>query len=76
MLKYFDLYKQNMLKNNLLKLSFVLAGVGFVFIVLSLIDIKSTSYQYYTGIAFMFLIISVVTRSIAKRKMKQTKPEV
>jgi Na+-transporting methylmalonyl-CoA/oxaloacetate decarboxylase gamma subunit len=65
-----------MIKNNLLKLSFVSAGVGFVFIVLSLLDIKSTSYQYYTGIAFMFLIISVVTRAIAKRKMKQAKPEV
>ena len=65
-----------MLEKNLLKSSFVFAAIGFVFIVISFTDIKSASYQYYTGIAFTFLILSIVTRAIAKRKMKQTKPEV
>ncbi len=64
-----------MLEKNLLKSSFVFAAIGFVFIVISFTDIKSVNYQYYTGIAFAFLILSIVTRAIAKRKMKQTKPE-
>ena len=76
MLKYLVVHKQNTLKNNLSVLSFVLAAVGFIFIIISLTDIKSTNYQYYTGIAFMFLIMSIITRAIAKRRMKQTKPEV
>jgi hypothetical protein len=50
--------------------SFVLAAIGFIFIIVSLMDIKSANYQYYTGIAFIFLIMSIVTRAIAKRRMK------
>ncbi len=65
-----------MSKNNLGVLSFGSAAVGLIFIIISFIDIKSTNYQYYTGIAFIFLIISVIARIIAKRKMKQTKPKV
>jgi len=56
-------------------LSFVLAAVGVIFIIFSLIDIKSANYQYYTGVAFMFLIASVVARWVEKRRMRQSKAE-
>jgi uncharacterized integral membrane protein len=58
-------------KNNLGVLTFVFAAIGLIFIIFSFINMKSTSYQYYTGIAFMFLIASIITRAIEKRRMKQ-----
>ena len=65
-----------MAKNNLGILSFVLAAIGVIFIIFSLIDIKSTNYQSYTEVALMFLIASVVTRWIVKQRMKQSKPGI
>jgi uncharacterized membrane protein len=62
-------------KDKLVVASFVLAAVGFIFIIVSFMNIKSTNYQYYTWIAFMLLIGSIVTRSISKRRMKQPKHE-
>ena len=56
--------------------SFVLAAIGFIFIVISFMNIKSVNYQYYTWIAFMLLIGSIVTRAVAKRRMKQSKQEI
>ena len=67
--------KQSTPKNRLIVSSFILAAVGFFFIIISFLNIKSTNYQYYTWIAFMLLIGSIVTRSIAKRRMKQSKDE-
>lgn len=64
-----------MAKNNLGVLSFVLAAIGFILIVLSFMNIKSISYQYYTAIAFALLIASIISGAIAKRKAKQAKPE-
>ncbi|MGI0046245.1 MAG: hypothetical protein ACREBB_03530 [Nitrosotalea sp.] len=67
--------KENTKKNNLGVLSFVLAAIGFALIILSFINIKSPSYQYFTEIAFALLVASIVSGAIAKRRAKQIKPE-
>lgn len=64
---------KDMVKNNLGVLSFVLAAIGFVLIILSFIDIKSVNYQYYTEVAFVLLIASIISGAIAKRRSKQAK---
>lgn len=72
-LKYISIYTEDTEKNNLGVLSFVFAAIGFVFIILSFIDIKSVNYQYYTEIAFALLIVSIICGAIAKRRSKQVK---
>jgi len=66
---------KNTTKKNLGVLSFVLAAIGFVLIILSFVNINSSSYQYYTEIAFALLVSSIISGAIAKRKAKQVKPE-
>jgi len=72
-LKYISNCIENTEKNNLGVLSFVLAAIGFVLIILSFIEIKSVNYQYYTEIAFALLIASIISGAIAKRRSKQMK---
>lgn len=74
-LKYIAICKQNTAKNNLGVLSFVLAAIGFILIILSFMNIKSSNYQYYTETAFALLVASIISGAIAKRKAKQAKPE-
>jgi hypothetical protein len=72
-LKYISDYTEGTSKNSLGVLSFVLAAIGFILIILSFINIKSANYQYYTEIAFALLIASIVCGAIAKRRSKQVK---
>lgn len=72
-LKYIPNYTEGTSKNNLGVLSFVFAAIGFVLIILSFINIKSVTYQYYTEAAFALLIASIVCGAIAKRRSKQVK---
>ena len=72
-LKYVQNHTKGTTKNNLGVLSFVLAAIGFVLIILSFINIKSENYQYYTEIAFALLIASIISGAIAKRRSKQVK---
>jgi amino acid permease len=72
-LKYIQNHTKGTTKNNLGVLSFVLAAIGFVLIILSFINIKSENYQYYTEIAFALLIASIISGAIAKRRSKQAK---
>ncbi len=72
-LKYVSNYTEDTSKNNLGVLSFVLAAIGFVLIILSFMNIKSVTYQYYTEIAFALLIASIISGAIAKRRSKQVK---
>ena len=72
-LKYIQNHTKGTTKNNLGVLSFVLAAIGFVLIILSFINIKSENYQYYTEIAFAILIASIISGVIAKRRSKQAK---
>jgi amino acid permease len=72
-LKYISNYTEGTSKNNLGVLSFVLAAIGFILIILSFINIKSANYQYYTEIAFVLLIASIISGAIAKRRSKQVK---
>jgi len=58
-------------KNNLGVLSFALAAVGFILIILSFINIKSANYQYFTEVAFALLVASITSGAIAKRRSKQ-----
>jgi len=67
--------RENTAKNNLGVLSFVLAAIGFVLIIFSFLNMKSSSYSYYTEIAFALLIASIISGAIAKRKARQVKPE-
>lgn len=72
-LKYISIYTECTSKNSLGVLSFVLAAIGFVFIIVSFMDIKSVNYQYYTEIAFVLLVVSIISGAIAKRRSKQMK---
>jgi len=74
-LKYVSIWKKITAKNNLGKISFVLAAIGFVLIILSFMDIHSPNYAYFTEMAFALLVASIISGAIAKRKAKQAKQE-